>query len=315
MREMPLNHPAKDWKSISEQIELLRARGMIIDDDQHAAHFLRRVGYYRLSGYSYPFRQFAKNGNGRADIFVKGSRFEDVIALYLFDRKLRLLALDAIERIELAVQVEIAHLIGNRDQFAHETPAELHGNFSRLPRGGGLSNHEKWLEDYQRQVKRARRKPFVAHNLEKYGKLPIWVAIEVFDFGTLSKLYSGLKQPDKVAIEKQFGLNEGKHLQTWLRGLNFIRNTAAHHSRLWNCNVLERSDVPGSKPQLRQLVNSRPFLYFCIMQTMMRVVCPGSTWGQRFIGLMESFPKVENGTIKIDDMGIVEGWQNWNIWK
>ncbi len=307
--------PPKEWKAFDEQIEILRARGMVVDDQEYARHFLKRVGYYRLSGYSYPFRKFAEDGEGRVSDFVAGSRFEDVVALYLFDRKLRLLALDAVERIELAIQVDIAYLIGNRDQFAHENPAELHGNFWRAPRRGGPSDHEKWLEDYQRQVLRAKRKPFVAHNLEKYGRLPIWVAIEVLDFGTLSKLYSGLKQPDKVKIEAQFGLNEGKHLHSWLRGLNFIRNTAAHHSRLWNCNVLERASVPTHKLQMSGLENSRSFLYFCIMQTMMRVVCPQSDWGNRFKQLLETFPKVENGAVDISQMGAVDGWEGWAMWK
>lgn len=305
--------PPKEWKAFDEQMEVLRARGMIVDDQEYARHFLKRVGYYRLSGYSYPFRQF--DDGKRANEFLEGSKFEDVIALYLFDRKLRLMALDAIERIELAMQVEIAHLLGKRDQFAHENPAELHGNFSRQPDDGSLSKHEKWLEDFYKLVHRSRRKPFVAHHLNKYGKLPIWAAIEIFDFSTLSRLYAGLKQQDKLKIEAQFGLNEGKHLQAWLRGLNFIRNTSAHHSRLWNCNVLERAYIPSNKLQLARLKNSRPFLYFCIIQTMMQVICPNSTWGQRFITLMDNFPQVDNKIIEIKDMGIVEGWKEWQIWK
>ncbi len=309
-----MREPAKYWKSIDEQIAIIRSRGMAVDDEAHAAHFLRRVGYYRLSGYWYPFRTF--NGDGsRSDTFIEGSRFEDVIALYLFDRELRLLALDAIERIELAIQVEIAHMLGQRDTFAHENPDELHGEFSKKTRQGDRTNHYYWLEGYRSLVNRSRRKPFVAHNLTTYGKLPIWVAIEVFDFGTLSKLYAGMKINDKIAIEKQFGLNEGKHLQTWLRSLNFIRNTAAHQSRLWNCNVLELSNVPRTKSQLLQLKNSRSFLYFCIMQTIMRVVCLDSNWGKRFTDLMGSFPDVENGALKISDMGVVDGWETWAMWR
>ena len=308
-----MNQRAKNWKSIDEQIEIIRSRGMIIDDKQHAAHFLQRVGYYRLSGYWYPFRQF--NDGNRANEFTKDSKFEDVIALYLFDRKLRLLALDAIERIELALQVEIAHLLGERDIFAHENPAQLHGNFSRKRNPNDQSNHEKWLKDYNKLVQRSRRKPFVDHNIKTYGKLPIWVAIEIFDFSTLSKLYSGLKQQDRMKIEAQFGLNEGNHLHTWLRGLNFIRNTAAHHSRLWNCNVMELANVPRTKLQMHGLKNSRSFLYFCIMQTMMRIICPDSTWKHRFIKLLDRFPNVENEAVKIDDMGIVDGWKEWQIWR
>ncbi|MCF6221736.1 MAG: Abi family protein [Robiginitomaculum sp.] len=309
-----MHESAKKWKSIDEQVAILRGRGMIIDDEAQAAHFLGRVGYYRLSGYWYPFRAF-NDDKTRSDKFLKGSRFADVIALYLFDRKLRLLALDAIERIELAIQVEIAHLLGQRDTFAHENPDELHGEFAKKPRRGGHTNHYYWLEGYHALVKRSRRKPFVAHNLDTYGRLPIWVAIEVFDFGTLSKLYAGMKINDKITIERQFGLNEGKHLQTWLRGLNFIRNTAAHQSRLWNCNMLERAHIPGNKLQLNQLVNSRPFLYFCIMQTIMQVVCPDSNWGKRFTDLMGNFPNVDNGAVKLSDMGVIDGWEKWAMWR
>jgi abortive infection bacteriophage resistance protein len=311
-----MREPAKHWKSIEEQTAIIRSRGMAIDDAAQAGHFLRRVGYYRLSGYWYPFRAFNDEDGTRSDTFRDGSRFADVIALYLFDRKLRLLALDAIERIELAVQVDIAHLLGRRDTFAHENPDELHGEFSKKTRRGSRhTNHYYWLEGYHSLVKRSRRKAFVKHNLDTYGKLPIWVAIEVFDFGTLSKLYAGLKINDKIAIERQFGLNEGKHLQTWLRGLNFIRNTAAHQSRLWNCNVLELASVPRTKMRLSQLRNSRAFLYFCIMQTIMRVVCPDSNWGKRFTDLMASFPDVENGALKISDMGVIDGWEKWAMWR
>lgn len=307
-----MSNDAKDWKSFEEQIEILQSWGMIIDDKNEALHFLHRVGYYRLSGYWYPFR---KMDNGvRQDDFIPETHFSDIVALYDFDRRLRLLALDAIERIELAVQVEIAYLLGKRDSFAHENPAELHGNFSRPGRNGRKSKYDKWTEDYNSLVDRSKRKSFVAHNLNNYGRLPIWVAIEIFDFGTMSKLYAGMKHNDKISIEKQFGLNTGSEFETWLRGFNFIRNTAAHHSRLWNCNVLERATIPRTKMKLHPLNNARPFLYFCMMQTVLKKICPHAKWGERFIELLDSFPEVENDAIKLEDMGIVEGAKEWPLW-
>lgn len=305
----------KEWKSIDDQIEIIRSRGMAVEDDAKATQLLKYVGYYRLSGYWYPFRQVDPETGKILDTFVESSRFSDVVDLYLFDRKLRILALDAIERIELAIQVEIAHRLGARDPFAHENPNELHGKFSIKRPRDGEADHEKWLEDFRKNVNRSKRKPFVAHNIDKYGKLPIWAAVEVFDFGILSKLYAGLQFKDKIAIESQFGLVDGKHLQTWLRSLNFIRNTAAHHSRLWNCNILERASVPHVKRQLSKLKDSRPFLCFCIMQSILKVICPDSDWGQRFVDLLAEFPNVENEAIKIDDMGVVDGWEEWNIWR
>lgn len=306
---------AKEWKSYDEQVEILCSRGMIINDPEFAKKMLARIGYYRLSGYWYPFRKFKEDNTGRADDFIDGTDFSNVVALYEFDRKLRLLALDAIERIELALQVEIAYLLGERDAFAHENPAELHGNFLRKGPNGEASGHDKWLKDYQRLIDRASRRTFVKHNIDKYGDLPIWVAIEIFDFGAMSKLFAGMKHKDKLKIESLFGLFTGTDLETWLRGFNFVRNTAAHHGRLWNCNVLERANVPRTKVNLYQLNKARPFLYFCLMQSVLKVICPTSLWGKQFIELIDSFPNIENGAVKIEDMGIVDGWKSWQMWQ
>lgn len=310
-----MRFPVKEWKSYDEQIDILCSRGMIIDDREYAKEILSRIGYYRLSGYSYPFRAFDSEDATRLDNFVQNTYFTDVVALYEFDRKLRLLALDAIERIELAIQVQIAYLLGVRDPFAHENPAQLHGNFSRVRHKGQPSQHQRWMDDYLGLARRAGRKTFVKHNLDKYGGLPIWVAIEVFDFGTMSKLFSGMKHKDKIAIEQRLGLFSGTDFENWLRGFNFIRNMAAHHSRLWNCNVLERATIPTSKIRLCALNNARPFLYFCLMQNVLSVFCPQSQWKQQFIDLIDSFPEVANGAVKIEDMGIVEGWKDWPLWR
>lgn len=314
MSESPTAQP-KDWKSYQEQIIILQSRGMVIDNMAEAEHCLSRIGYYRLSGYSYPFRQYDESNKKALDNFKDGTKFSDVVNLYNFDRKLRLLALDAIERIELAVQVEVAYLLGKRSVFAHLDASQFHGNFSRKKDKDTTSGYEKWLADYAYLVARAKRKTFVEHNLKKYDELPIWVAIEIFDFGHLSKLYAGMKVADKIKIEQQFGLTNGNEFEKWLRGFNFIRNTAAHHGRLWNCNVLERASLPLNKIQLRSLNNARPFLYFCLMQSVLKVVCPTSKWKDEFIALIDSFPQPENGAVSIEDMGVVDGWKNWTIWK
>ncbi len=306
-----MTNNAKQWKSCEEQLEILQARGMIVDDTAGALDYLRRVGYYRLSGYSYPFRCHADDGKSRRDEFIEGSRFEDVAALYEFDRKLRLLALDAIERIELAIQVEIAHLLGRRDTFAQHVPNFLDKSFVNK---GGSFGYQHWLENYHSLVRRSKA-TFVGHNLAKYGKLPIWVAIEIWDFGALSLYFSGMKGRDKIAISEKFVSDEGKSITSWLRSLNYIRNISAHHSRLWNCNIVERAAVPKSLENLRTLNNARPFLYFCIMNKMLEVIDMDSSWSKRFVDLSDQFPTVSNGAVSLEDMGITEGWREWDMWK
>jgi len=102
-------------------------------------------------------------------------------------------------------------------------------------------------------------------------------------------------------------------LGVWF-SLNFIRNVSAHHSRLWNINVLERANLPQDDACWRQLNNARPFFYFCLMQRLMRVICPNSRWAERFAELLDEFPAVGCGAVSLADFGLLEEWQAWDLW-
>ena len=229
-----------------------------------------------------------------------------MVRLYVFDKKLKLLALDALERIELAVRVDVAHTLGARDPMAHENPACLHGHFTKKKIGHGptqgRTRHEVWLDKYQTLLRRARKQAFVQHHEMQYGQLPIWVAVEVWDFGLLSQLFAGMTHADQETVAKNYGFARGKAFAQCLRSLNFIRNVAAHHGRLWNLNVLERAAVPLG--QTLSVDNARPYFYFCLMQQLLRVICPKSQWGRRFVQLLrEEFPAPKNHVFSLADMG------------
>jgi abortive infection bacteriophage resistance protein len=207
----------------------------------------------------------------------------------------------------------VAHLLGERDACAHENPNCFHGIFGLRTNSDGKTGHQKWLEKYRQQVRRESSTSFVSHHLQKYGCLPIWVAIEIWDFGMLSTLFAGMKQQDKDFIGGKYGLS-GNVMAKYLRSLNFIRNVSAHHTRLWNVNVVDRSPVP-QREYWQQLNNARPFFYFCLMQMFLRVICPTSTWGERLnILINEDFPVVDCGAIKVGDFGLADDWRSWDLW-
>jgi abortive infection bacteriophage resistance protein len=310
----------KPWLSYKQQLKQLQARGLQVEDVEAALDYLKRVGYYRLSGYWHPLRTINQKASDeqnkavRMDTFIPGSRFEDVVRLYVFDKKLRLLALDALERIELAVRVDVAHLLGQIDPLAYQKPDCLHGNFTKKAiqngRNAGETPHQIWLSNYDTQLQRARKEPFVAHHMEEYGALPIWVAIEIWDFGLLSKLFAGMKHADQNEIARRYGAPNGRTFAQWLRSLNFIRNISAHHSRLWNINVLELSPIPPSWP--REIKQERPFFYFCLVQHLLQTICPKSSWGMRLKALLkEEFPS----PFHLTDFGTLSGWEQWSLWQ
>jgi len=293
-----------------------------VENRAAALDYLKRVGYYRLSGYWYPLRQIdqaeslAQGKAVRLDTFTPASRFEDVVRLYVFDKKLRLLALDALERIEMAVRVDVAHVLGQRDPLAHEKPACLHGNFNRPIKNGtdkDKTPHQLWLAKYKGLLRRARKEAFVAHHQQHYGRLPIWAAIEVWDFGLLSRLFTGMRHADQQVIAHMYDAADGRAFAQWLRSLNFIRNVSAHHSRLWNINVLELSPVPQGWPV--GLNNARPFFYFSLMQHLLGRICPNSSWGCRFGELLRNeFPPTPNSAFSLAEFGAFTGWEDWALW-
>jgi abortive infection bacteriophage resistance protein len=182
-----INHP-KNWLSYDEQLDRLIERGMKVTHREKALDYLERLGYYRLSGYWFDFRQRSeiccpvpkqKNKKGKPktdrlalDNFKDGACFKDVIALYVFDKKLRLLVMDAIERIEIALRVDIAHLLGQYSSISYLDKTNFHEGFSLyLDASKGVTKHHEWLSKHAQLINRS-REAFIVHNKQKYG-LPL----------------------------------------------------------------------------------------------------------------------------------------------
>lgn len=330
------NYP-KPWLSHADQLAQLENRGMQIDDRDKALAYLERIGYYRLSGYWYDFRVRGEafcpldTTTGKKpkkvrierpvlDEFKYGTHFKDAVALYVFDKKLRLLILDALERIEVALRVDLSHSLGKKDAFAYLKSDLFHENFAtRINPTTGLTLHHDWLAKHAGLITRS-REIFMAHNKEKYGlPLAIWVACEVWDFGCMSTLFSGLKTADQSAIANSYCINDGQVFASWLRSLNYLRNVCAHHSRLWNRNVVEEPKLPvlGEIPILNGFIGigkgqlrTRPFLLLCLCQHLIKVINPSSSWGSRLKQHLQDFPDLNHLGITLQGMGIDEGWES-----
>jgi abortive infection bacteriophage resistance protein len=218
-------HP-KIWKSYEDQLNVLISRGLLIEDKDKALEYLERIGYYRLSGYWYPFREqtgpcmrltddFKKPKKPKVELlrydrFLPDSSFQNAVDLYVFDKKLRLIALDALERIEIALRVDVSHTLGKEDRFAYLRPDLFHRSFSSDLNNEGLTNHHRWLGKHAGLITRS-KEDFISHNRARYGlPIPIWVSCEVWDFGTMSTLFAGMREGDQDAISKKYGISNGR---------------------------------------------------------------------------------------------------------
>jgi abortive infection bacteriophage resistance protein len=306
--------------SFADQVELLKNRGLVVTDDQRAARHLERIGYYRLKSYWFPFRASApvQQPNGRiinvaGQNFRPGTKFEYGVELYVFDKKLRMLMLDAIERVEVALRVDLAHTLGRRDPWAHRKRALL----DHVTTGG---DHQSWLSRADRDEKRSRLDWVQEYRRTYPGRLPIFMAVETWDFGTLTMLYQMSHQHDRATISAKYGVPGSGMFASWLRTLNGVRNICAHHARLWNHPLVNQPSVPRPHevPDVAHLANytasqTRLYAAAAVCQQLMRTIAPGSTWKDRLKthwGQFPNFPTLNSG-----QAGFIPGWRNEALWQ
>lgn len=325
---------SKPWQSYEEQLDLLISRGLAVTDRPKALEYLQRIGYYRLSGYWFPFRERSGSPTlleekGRKpprpnkvetialDDFRPDATFENAVKLYVFDKKLRLLAMDALERIEIALRVDISHTLGKLNRVAYLDPALFHPEFSqKLQNSKGITRHHEWLGKHARLIN-ASKEEFVRHNKTKYGlPLAIWVACEVWDFGTMSRLYAGMREEDQDGISAKYGIHNGRIFATWLRSLNYLRNVCAHHSRLWNRNIVDQPKLPSSAEVAWVVpfendvhLRARCFLLLRIARHLLQVVNPNSSWSDRIKAHLQEFPDLDHLGLNLAGMGVPDDWE------
>lgn len=200
-----------------EQLNILKQRGVHFENTDKCCSILSSVSYYRLTAYLLPFK--SKTGN------YGGVSFERVYRIYEFDRKLRRILFSAIEEIEVFLRAQLAYF------HAHKYGAEgytVPANFSKA------HNSDKFNANLQREINNNRTVLFVKHHIEQYDShFPIWVIIELFSFGMLSRFYSDLQLCDRKSLAKEIYQSIPKNVQSWLRCCTDLRNICAHYGRLY----------------------------------------------------------------------------------
>ncbi|MCL2828886.1 MAG: Abi family protein [Oscillospiraceae bacterium] len=212
----------KRWLSFQEQVDRLVQRGCIVDDVDFCIEVLKRMNYYRLTAYFLPFKEKEN------DRYKVGTRFETVYQIYEFDKRVRAILLSALEDIEIFFRTQIAHYHAQKYGGLGYLDAMTFGHYHK---------HDGFIEKLNAEIQRNKTLPFVAHHIEKYNKrLPLWVAVELFSFGTVSLFYSDLHRRDQRELAKIMYPDTPYNyevLRSWLRCCTELRNACAHYGRLY----------------------------------------------------------------------------------
>ena len=283
--------------TIDRQIDHLISQGICVNDRTAAARTLGDANYYRLRGY---WMTFEDNG-----AILPDTTFEHIRSVYEFDRELRLWLWRMIERVELKVRTQFAYVLSTSfGPDAYMKP----GCFR------DAEAHKQSLKSIQKEIDRGRRQgmPCILHNLNKYGELPLWAAVEVMSMGTVSALYGNLRpdlqvegceKPVVEEISSAFGIGPG-FLKSWLRHLTMVRNICAHHGRFYN-RLLK------SKPRMlrrdRPWAGDREFPTFITLKRIYEVSWP-EVWEVELDALdklIETYSRVD-----LAPMGFPAGWHD-----
>lgn len=295
--------------SFEEQAKLLIRRGLIVNNEIELLEFLKNVNYYRLSGYLYPFKQI--DPVTQEETYFPDTTLSTIKYRYEFDRQLRLLLMDAIEKIEVAVL---------RTQFA-EKYSLTYGAF-------GYTDYKNYRpqfaqEEFNKLMSKIRldeewsREEFIKRYHAKYDEekyLPFWMAVELMSFGQLLTLYRNTPHDIQKYLAKIYGVPPIV-LDSWMHTLHYIRNACAHHVRIWN-RILpvaplfpyEKHDPNWHYPA--EISNKYIFAVLTIIRYLLAKIDQENHIYVSMVKLIE-----DNSEIPIDLMGFPENWREIKYWQ
>lgn len=282
-------------------------RGLDVEDEDEAKHYLHQIGYYRLCGYTLPFQ---KGGDGHdRHNFREPVEFRAILDRYVFDRKLRLLLLDAIERIEVSFRAALSNSIAQR-----HTP-HWYQDASLFEAG---YDHAALITELKRQIvhnpstpeREAQRDIHIRHYYDNYydpDMPPSWMIFETISFGTISRIFEGLYKSETTEVCNPLRVNHDT-LSSWMHAISYVRNLCAHHKRVWNKTLTIKPAI-ARKHKTKFQGNSKIYGVMVVIQILLDQVAPDNTWAERLSELLEEHPD-----IPLANMGIPDNWRDKPFW-
>lgn len=289
--------------SCAQHIELLQARGLIIDDIERARKYISTIGYFRLTGYMHHLQSVDGNHN-----FADGTTFNTIILHYQFDKKLRTLLMNYLERIEVALRAKLTDTYSNAHGFYWYTDKNHFDDIAVFDQiNEQIAGHFK---DPQERFLKSFKLKYTSEVLP-----PSNMALEVLTLGKLSRLYKGLSnKAEKMSIAKDFGL-PSNILSSWFLYLTNVRNICAHHSRLWNRRVTaHRPVIPTRKDykfngELSEDFNTTVYGIVSLISRLLEGINPGNRFIEKLTSLIDEYPCISSTS-----MGFPASWKKAPAW-
>lgn len=240
----------KTFSTTNTQLGKLRARGMEISNGSRAKRILEMENYYNLiNGYKSLFLDNAYTGTDEQ--YLPGTKFEEVYALYLFDRELRNIFIRYILELENNIKSILAHDFSGK--YGHDNYMKVSNFDTSIKKWEKKTTSQKvgevadLISRLQHEISRqlSKNNSMISHYMLEYGYVPLWVLVNTLTLGTISTFYSYLSQKDQNEVGRYF-LLKPEEMNSFLQVLTIYRNACAHDERLYNLKALRRSMKPNS---------------------------------------------------------------------
>ena len=285
---------------------------MVIDNIEAAQKALESISYYRLSGYSYPFRQYDKESRTRSDQFSPKTNLEQVLALYRFDERLRTTTFQELSRIEVGLRALIGYALGKEDPYLHLTSPQLGPSGFDKEYNHETDEYRRWIKSYNINLSRS-QEDFIKHYKSQYAsKLPIWVAVHILEWGQLATLFKMAPIHCQDSIAGSLYLTRPQ-VNSWLENLRILRNICAHQGRLFNRSLrqvklpqdAERLGIQNLSPR-----KNKCFDQLTLVQYLTRTMNLGD--GNALPRVLATFPATE--IVPLRATGTPDNWQSLPLW-
>lgn len=224
----------KTFKTIDEQIDILKSKGLVINYYEETKEILLRENYFFVSGYRHLFMKSSKDR-----MFITGTTFEELYALFNFDRQIRNVFFKNLLIIENNCKSIFSYQMSKKYGIKEK-------NYLNPSNFDQSSDKNRQINDLLKKIKRQIRinggqHTATMHYITNYGFVPFWVVVKVLSFGLISELFTVMKREDQKEIASEFGVGADE-LMTYLPLLANFRNLCAHEDIMYDHKTQRRID-------------------------------------------------------------------------
>ena len=241
---------AKEFKSTNELIEILNSKGVSIKDKNIVRYLIEKYSYYSIvNSYKWIFKI--------GEYYKDNASFEEIFAMYKFDKNLKIILLKYILEVESIVKTKIANLFA--ENYGIENYLKI-DNFDLKQNKSNIEHIEKLILEINNETEKGNGKhDAITHYCSKYSFVPPWVVTKILSLGTISKFYGLMKQSDRQKISKYFNIDD-KLLKNILGNLTSVRNISAHDDRLYTYRSTFYINLDKTKKSPKKVLHTNMYI-------------------------------------------------------